>query len=98
MGRDQKTRRWVRQGTYGGKLTENITQATARDIMAYAKTVIDDDLAYDLLLSVHDEIVAEVDEGEGAEDSFRHMMIDLPECFKGCPIDAEPKRMKRYRK
>src|SRR3972149_4107771 len=98
MGRDQKTKRWVRQGTYGGKLTENITQATARDIMALAKITIDDHFDYDLLLSVHDEIISEVDEGCGAETDFRKMMIELPPAFAGCPIDAEPKRYKRYRK
>jgi DNA polymerase len=97
-GRNQTSGAWSRQATYGGKLTENITQAIARDIMAFAKLALDGDENFDLLISVHDEIVAEVDEGCGDEDSFAEQMAALPEAFDGCPIVAEPKRYKRYRK
>ena len=36
MGMDQKTKRWKRIETYGGKLVENIVQAIARDCLAIA--------------------------------------------------------------
>jgi DNA polymerase len=98
MGRDQKSKKWVRQGSYGGKLTENITQATARDIMAHAKVELADTIDYDLLLSIHDEIVVEIDEGRADRKDFEIRMADLPECYEGCPITAEAKVYKRYRK
>lgn len=98
MGRDQKTGRWSRQATYGGKITENITQATARDIMGHAKNQLADDPIYDLLLSVHDEIIAEVDSDKGDGDLFAKTMATLPPEYEGCPINAEPKRYRRYRK
>lgn len=34
MGMDQKTKRWKRIETYGGKLVENCVQAIARDCLA----------------------------------------------------------------
>jgi DNA polymerase len=99
MGINQKTKQWCRQATYGGKLTENITQAIARDIMAYAKIVVEDHPVYDLLLSVHDELMAEVDEGVGDRKEFEDLMIsNLPAAFAGCPVASESNRYKRYRK
>lgn len=99
-GRDSITNRWVRQGTYGGKLVENITQAIARDIMGYAKLAIerDFDLDCDLLLSVHDEIITEAWPGVIHTDDLEAIMADLPKEYAGCPIDAEVKRFTRYRK
>lgn len=100
MGRNT-VMRWARQATYGGKITENITQAIARDIMAYAKRMVALKPCYDLLLSVHDEIITEVesafDDKEGVPE-FEELMSDLPHCYDGCPITAEGKRLRRYRK
>lgn len=98
MGRDQKTKQWSRQGTYGGKLTENITQATARDIMALGMIALAEELLYDLLITVHDEAVAEVDEGRADAEAFEAIMSTMPPAFDGCPITAECKIFKRYRK
>lgn len=57
-GTDQKTKRWTRVPTYGGKLVENITQAIARDCLAEAMLALD---AQNIkqLFTVHDEIVCE---------------------------------------
>lgn len=105
MGIQQTTRKWVRQHTYGGKLTENITQAIARDIMAHAKINIDDfnksktkNYRYDLMLSVHDELLAETPEGAGDREEFESLMCNLPAAYEGCPITAEAKSFTRYRK
>jgi DNA polymerase len=94
-----------RQATYGGKVAENITQATARDILGHAKRTLsegDNGWLYDLLISVHDEILTEVeeslmDDSEGVEE-FELVMADLPAVYDGCPIAAEGRRLKRYRK
>lgn len=100
MGRDQKTNKWVRQATYGGKLTENITQAIARDIMAHAKISLTEKHGhiYELLISIHDQILSECDEGEGDVKSFEAAMADLPPQYEGCPITAEGELYKRFRK
>ena len=98
-GIDQKTKKWTRQHTYGGKLTENITQAIARDIMREAKLSLEHHPVYELLISVHDEIVTEADEGTGSREEFEELMATMPAgVYAGCPISAEAKSYARYRK
>jgi DNA polymerase len=63
-GVDPKTHRWTRLRTYGGKLVENVTQATARDVIVEAALRIDDRKLGDLVLSAHDELVEEVPIGD----------------------------------
>ena len=58
-GVDQTSGKWGEQSTYGGKLTENIVQAIARDCLCevikriYAK-------GWDLVFHVHDEVIVDV--------------------------------------
>lgn len=98
MGTDALTKQWTLQDTYGGKLVENITQATARDLMAEAMLACDDSMIYDVLLSVHDELIAEVEEGVGSVKDFEDLISRTPAWAKGCPVAAEGWRGKRYRK
>lgn len=58
MGVNQYSRKWGRIDTYGGKLFENICQAVARDVMAHNMAAIEA-AGYQIVLTVHDEIVAE---------------------------------------
>jgi DNA polymerase len=100
-GQDQKTKQYIRMTTYGGSLAENITQAAARDFMAEAMLRCDQDPLYDMLLSVHDELIAEVDEDKGDVKEFEELMSVLPDWANGdlkCPVAAEGWRGKRYRK
>ncbi len=93
------TKQWKREHSYGGKLVENITQATARDIMAVAKLEAHEgDLPYTPVMSVHDELVCEVDRDEGSLEEFEGLMSKMPAWADGCPIDAEADRYGRYRK
>jgi len=87
---------WVH--TYGGKLTENIVQATARDLMAEAMLRVHNSGKYDVVLSVHDELVCEVDAWDGDQEEFDALMAETPEWAEGCPVAAEGWRGKRYRK
>lgn len=57
-GQATQTKQWCRMDTYGGKLVENICQATARDLQRDAMLKLDD-LEYNLVLHVHDENVIE---------------------------------------
>lgn len=92
------TRKWERTATYGGKIVENITQAVARDIMANAMMLADEGAVYDTVMSVHDELVSEVDKDKGTVQDFEDLMSDIPEWAAGCPITAEAERMPRYKK
>ncbi len=92
------TRKWERTATYGGKLVENITQAVARDVMANAMMLAHEGDTYDTIMSIHDELVCEVDEDKGSLDEFESLMSMVPPWAHQCPITAEAERYKRYRK
>lgn len=56
MGTDQKSRKWMRLETWGGKLVENLTQATARDCLKESMLGLSR-AGYDLRAHVHDEVI-----------------------------------------
>ena len=91
------TRQWVSQIIWGGLLTENVVQATARDMMATAMMALEIK-GYPVILSVHDEIICEVPDGFGSLDEMIDIMTRVPAWAEGCPINAEGKEGKRYRK
>jgi DNA polymerase len=68
---------WMEMSTYGGKLCENVTQATARDIMAHGM-LNTDRAGYPIVLHVHDEEVAECPDGFGTVEGLEACMNDLP--------------------
>ena len=97
MGVDSKIRKWTRQKTYGGKLVENITQAVARDFMAEAMLRVED-AGYEIILTVHDELLAETDEGFGSLEEFETIMAQRPSWGLDCPIEVEGWEGKRFKK
>lgn len=95
---DAVTKQWRRTGTYGGKLTENFTQAVARDLMGDGMLEVDKHPDYDLLASVHDELIAEADIGKGDVEEFESLMATVKPWAQGCPVKAEGWCGLRYRK
>lgn len=91
------TRQWTSQIIWGGLLTENVVQATARDMMATAMMALEVK-GYNVILSVHDEIISEVPDNFGSLNEMIDIMTQVPAWAKGCPINAEGKEGKRYRK
>lgn len=97
-GVNQYSRKWEKQRTYGGKLTENVVQAISRDLMAAAMLRIDDSGVWDIVLSVHDELLAERDADKGSNEGFVALMETLPPWAEGCPVKAEGWSGTRYKK
>jgi DNA polymerase len=98
MGIDQYTRKWKRIKTYGGKLTENIVQAFARDVLAHNMPAIEAAF-YDIVLSVHDELLAETpDTDEFSWEELASLMATVPPWAQGLPLAAAGFETKRYRK
>jgi DNA polymerase len=95
-GINQYTRKWDTLRTYGGKLIENIVQATARDVMAHNMPVID--YVMPIVLTVHDEVICEADEGTVIPSDLEQMMTALPPWADGLPLGAEAWEGPRYRK
>lgn len=89
---------WIRLGMYGGKLTENVVQGTARDILAHAIVRLEKS-GYPVVLHVHDEIVSEIPENRGSIQEFEEIMSTMPQWASGWPIKAKGGwRAKRYAK
>jgi DNA polymerase len=87
-----------REGTYGGTLAENVTQAVARDLLAEAMVRADRTPGLDPLMTVHDELVCEADEGFMMPAEYAALVSVVPGWADGCPIDAEAHDRVRYRK
>jgi DNA polymerase len=92
------TKSWQRVYTYGGKIVENIDQASSRDKMAYAM-VRAEKAGYPIVLTVHDELVTETRN----EERFNH--ADLSRILatndpwnRGLPLAAKGFETDRYRK
>ena len=79
--------KWVRGETYSGKLTENITQATARDLLAEAMRRIE--LAgLGIVGHVHDEVILEVPKGQYTVDDVCNIMNRNPAWADGLPLSS----------
>lgn len=98
QGIPQQSSKWSEIMTYGGKLTENIVQAIARDVLmcgirnAEAR-------GFKIRFHVHDEIVATVpkDSPLGVEDMAACMTTGMP-WAEGLPLAAAGFEAERYRK
>lgn len=97
MGVHSKTGRWTRLNTYGGHLTENVVQATARDVMAQAMLRLEE-AGYPPVLSVHDEVVADVPDGHGSLDDFLAILRKSPSWAHDLHLEVEGWEGERYRK
>lgn len=87
MGPDKT--RMVRESTYGGKLTENVVQAIARDLLGEAMLRVDSSGLYKIVVHVHDSAASEVPAGAGSVDEFCELMAVAPNWASGCPIAVE---------
>lgn len=77
-----------RESTYGGKLVENIVQATARDCLAESLVAIDE-AGYKIVFHVHDEAVIEAPEGVGSLAEVESIMGQPLVWAPGLPLGAD---------
>ena len=87
----------VLQETFGGKLTENCTQAVARDLLAHAMMNLEA-AGYSIVFHVHDEAVMEVPNGRGSVEEACAIMGVAPEWAVGLPLRADGYECAYYRK
>jgi len=88
-----------RTSTYGGKICENLTQAISRDIMAERMLVLRETKEYkDIVMTVHDEAISEVDKNVGSLQEFLDILSVAPKWCADVPIKVEGWIGKRYHK
>lgn len=90
-------KKWDRLETFGGKLTENIVQGTARDLLANA-LINAANAGYDTVFHVHDEIICEVPNGYGSVDELCRLMCIKPDWADGLPLNADGFECEYYKK
>jgi DNA polymerase len=88
---------WPRARLWKGLACENITQATANDILRHACRVMDSD-GLEITLTVHDEIVVETDKPEAVKLEMERIMCSPPAWAEGLPLGVEASTMTRYGK
>lgn len=88
-----------RDHTYGGKLAENIVQATARDLLAHGMQNLTVN-KWKIVAHIHDEAVVET-EGVHPDTAMRainSLLCDTPEWAQGLPLNAEGYHTNFYKK
>lgn len=89
MGVNQTTKQWQETETYGGKLVENIVQATARDCLAVAMTRVAA-LGYKIVMHVHDEMIVDVPiRDKDALTVINKCMADPIDWAPGLPLKGD---------
>lgn len=99
MGTDSMTHKWTRISAHAGFLTENCTQALARDVLC-EWLLRADKAGLNVIGHVHDEIICEED-----ADQAEHKLSQLSELIRnpipwarGLLLDADGYTSRRYKK
>lgn len=98
MGVNQETKQWGETETYGGKLVENIVQATARDCLAVAMTRVSAK-GYNIVMHVHDEMIVDVPrEDKEAPEVINSIMGEPIDWAPGLPLRGDTYETDFYKK
>ena len=84
-------------GSWFGLLTENVVQGGTRDIMAATMLRLEA-AGYEVVLTVHDEIVCQIRKGAGSLEQFKPLLEQQPDWAKtmGMPLSAKVWRRERW--
>jgi len=97
-GVNSTTKQWMKQSTYGGKLSENWTQAICRDLLTHGMRLAES-LDFRIVLHVHDEIVVEEPVGGKTFNDFLEFVKKTPAwAGPSFPLGASGWSGKHYRK
>ena len=99
-GMDQTTKQWGWVDTQGGKITENVIQAIARDLLADAMQRVEA-AGFEVVMHVHDEVVVEMMSGDYNEEVLNdicEIMGETSEVYAGVPFPADGYLTPYYKK
>lgn len=97
MGVNQQSKKWERVETWGGKLTENLVQATARDCLRESMLALDD-AGYDIRAHVHDEVIVSEPIGGRSVEEMADLMGQPIAWAPGLPLRADGYETPFYKK
>ena len=92
-----ESKKWLRIETYGPKLTENVVQATARDLLALAMLRLSN-AGFQIVMHVHDEAVVEVPIRQSSVEEICSLMAQPPDWAAGLPLRADGYECEFYKK
>lgn len=95
MGLHPVTHKWARVDTFGGRLVENLVQATARDCLATAMLRLK---KYDIVFHVHDEVVMELPPEQQDMDRIVEIVSAPIDWAPGLPLAAAGDILDWYKK
>lgn len=87
-GMNQTSKKWEPVETYGGKLTENVVQAIARDCLAYTLAVLEA-RGYKIVFHVHDEVIIEIEKEKADLEKVCQIMSQPIPFAPGLPMAAD---------
>lgn len=96
-GKSMTSSTFQKLDTYGGKLVENIVQATARDVLGESMIRLEK-LGYKIVAHVHDEVILDVPIGVTNIDEINEQMAINPEWTEDLPLAAAGFRSDFYMK
>ena len=90
MGLNQTTRQWQEITTWGGKLTENVVQAIARDCLCEVLAKLENE-GFRPVMHVHDEVICEVpyDKREAKLEELEAIMGQSPSWARDIVLTAD---------
>lgn len=88
---------FLKEGTYGGKLIENITQAVARDVLLEGMLSAERG-GYPVIGTIHDEVLTQREEGTSDVSTLEKLVCQMPNWCGGIPLAAKGFICRRYEK
>lgn len=96
-GTIQSSGGWGRNYTWGGKLVENIVQATARDCLGEAMLKLEN-AGYKIVMHIHDEVILDMSINEGSLKEVCAIMGHPIDWAPGLLLKADGYETKFYKK
>jgi DNA polymerase bacteriophage-type len=96
LGIDSQTHKFIRYPLYPGLGFQHAVQGTARDLLANGMLLADK--TFPMVLTVHDELLAEVDADAPPLSAFTRLVCQLPYWAHGIPLVADGWEGPRYKK
>lgn len=81
-------RKWAKLKTYGGKLVENIVQATARDLLAVSMLRLDN-AGFNIVGHVHDEVIVEMPKNSNGLAKIEKIMSKPVKWAEGLNLNSD---------